>query len=98
MSLEDNAGSSEERGGTVFRGQWFHCLSCKDVNTKLWNAAISSSEARAKPKDSLEAKSGVKPLVSVALLDLGEIRRSRDGIFVGTTSRLGPSRCGRNSR
>ena len=70
--------------GSFVGGQWFHCKSCRVLQENLRLAVISNAESRVAtspsknpPAPLASAASAVKPLLSVSLLDLGVIRRSR---------------------
>ena len=90
----DEAGKAALGSGGVADGQWFHCSSCRVLRGKLRQAAIGSAESRAAAKDastiSVENQSAPgkakapasskQDLVTVSLLDLGEIRESRSVI------------------
>lgn len=67
----------------VGSGCWFHCDGCSGLRGRLGHAALGSAEARAAAVGAAAAgddkAGGTGASVSLVLLDLGEIRRARDG-------------------
>ena len=74
----------------VGSGSWFHCDGCSSLHGLLGQAALSSAEARAASAaapgggDKAAVSGAMSGAVSLVLLDLGEIRRAREGEWDGT--------------
>ena len=74
----------------VGSGSWFHCDGCSSLHGLLGQAALSSAEARAASAaapgggDKAAVSGAMSGAVSLVLLDLGEIRRTREGEWDGT--------------
>ena len=79
-------------------GQWFHCSSCSVIRGKLRQAAIGMAESRATAKENRSEGTTIAPpasskpaLVTVSLLDLGDIRESRSVISRRDPARAKPA-------